>query len=313
MCLTGILVVKKPVCVRSTFCVKTVRNILGKKIKVGHGGTLDSTASGVLILLIGQATRLSNFVMDMSKCYEVTVQLGSETSTDDESGDVLSEKKWNHVTDDLIDSALCGFLGWRMQTPPNISAVHVNGERAHKLTRAGADITILPKPVYFYKILRTSNLNSEGKVSFKIYCNRGTYIRSFARDLGRIVGTVAHVYSLERTCIGMFKIENSVDFNEITEMKSVFELEQKVLPIQSIKGSYASYTTDKAVFGSLSNGLSVAISQVKRIQFPLQTNTSKYATIFYSRSLSICSIVRDKGSFTLKPTVNIINAEDIKQ
>lgn len=313
MCLTGVLVINKPVNVRSTFCVKVAKRILGKKIKVGHGGTLDSTASGVLVLLVGQATRLSNFIMEMPKCYEVTVQFGSETSTDDSSGDVLFDKKWHHVTDGLLDSALCNFLGWRLQTPPNISAVHIDGKRAHELSRAGVEITILPKPVFFYKIIRTSNIDLKGKVSFRIYCHKGTYIRSFARDLGRVLNTASHVSSLRRTSIGMFNIENSFDFHEMNEMESIVELRQKILPLSSVKGVCVSYTSKRAIFESLSNGLSVAVTQVKRAQFPLHTATSKHVAVFYSENLSLCSIVRNKSSFMLKPSVNIISDEDFKQ
>lgn len=313
MCLTGVLVINKPVDVRSTFCVKVAKRILGKKIKVGHGGTLDSTASGVLVLLVGQATRLSNFIMDMPKCYEVTVQFGSETSTDDSSGDVLFEKKWNNITDSSLDSALFSFSGWRLQTPPNISAVHLDGKRAHELSRAGVEITILPKPVFFYKIIRTSSIDSSGKVSFRLYCHKGTYVRSFARDLGRILNTASHVSSLRRTSIGMFNIKNSLDFHEMNEMESIVELRQNVLPLSSVKGTCASYSSERAIFKSLSNGLPVAISQVKRVQFPLHTATSEYVAVSYSESLSLCSIERGKSSFILKPSVNIISDEDFKK
>ena len=130
---SGILPVNKPVGLRSTDCVQKIRRALWRGAKIGHGGTLDSTASGMLIVLIGQATRLSNFIMSMPKTYETVVTFGTRTSTDDASGDVVESAPFGHITDEMIDSALCGFMGWRMQSPPAVSAVHIGGERAHRL------------------------------------------------------------------------------------------------------------------------------------------------------------------------------------
>lgn len=115
----GVLLLNKPVGVRSTRCVEKVREALRDfSVKVGHGGTLDSTASGLLILLIGGATRLSGLVMQMPKLYRATIKLGSETTTCDYAGEPLSTKSWDGVCDSSIDMAIPSFLGWRMQTPP---------------------------------------------------------------------------------------------------------------------------------------------------------------------------------------------------
>ena len=140
MSVSGILPVNKPEGLRSTDCVQKIRSILGRSLKVGHGGTLDSTASGLLVILVGQATRLSNFVMELPKVYEAEVALGRGTTTDDASGETTERAPWGHVTDSALDSALCAFFGWRMQRPPAVSAVHVGGERAHAIARSGRSV-----------------------------------------------------------------------------------------------------------------------------------------------------------------------------
>ncbi len=133
---------------RSTKCVELVRNKLGRKTKVGHGGTLDSTASGLLIILVGAATRLSNFIMEMPKLYETVACLGAETSTDDASGEIISSNGRGTVSEKDIDLALSSFMGWRMQAPPDVSAVHVDGRRAHELARE--DMTSISKKTHLF-------------------------------------------------------------------------------------------------------------------------------------------------------------------
>lgn len=312
MCLTGLLLIIKPTSIRSTYCVQEVRKLLGGEVKVGHGGTLDSTASGVLVLLLGHATRLSNLVMDLPKCYETTIQFGSETSTDDATGEVIASEKWGHINDSLIDSALCGFLGSRLQTPPNISAVNVNGERAHKLTRAGAEVTLSKKHIFISKIIRMSRFNKNGSVTLKIFCNRGTYIRSFARDLGRVLGSRAHVSSLERLSVGMFNVEGSMSFAELNDEISIQRLREKILPLSSFVSSHASYNSNKREFQNLSNGIPIHISQVHRTRFPVyHADTLKFVMIHYKNNVSLCKIKKTKDTFVFYPSINIISREDL--
>lgn len=307
MTLTGILPIIKPVSLRSSFCVSEVKKKLGNTVKVGHGGTLDSTASGVLVLLLGNATRLSNYIMEMPKAYEVIVQLGSETTSDDATGEILSEKKWEHITTKEIDIALYAFTGWRLQVPPNYSAVHINGQRAHNLARSGIKMNILPKPVFIFRLRRTSNIEKNGQVVFQIHCNKGTYIRSFARDLGRYLGTAAHVNSLKRTSVGGFNEIQSVDFNEILKMRSCDEILKKVFYLDKFINLTPSYDADKDSFNKLKNGLSIHISQIKRTKLP-ETYLSKSEVIFvnFRTNISICRTKQKEGYYTLHPVTNIL-------
>ena len=261
---SGILPVNKPVGLRSTDCVQKIRRALWRGAKIGHGGTLDSTASGVLIVLIGQATRLSNFIMSMPKTYETVVTFGTRTSTDDASGDVVESAPFGHITDEMIDSALCGFMGWRMQSPPAVSAVHIGGERAHVLARGGREVTPEPKPVCFSKIERLTNIDGEGRVAFRVYCRKGTYIRSFARDLGARLSSAAHVSALARTACGPFRIETAKGAEELFSMTAE-ELSREAAPVPELETTCAAYDADDAVFSALSCGRPAVLSALTRL------------------------------------------------
>ncbi len=222
---TGIILINKPEDVRSTDCVTEIRKKL--KIKTGHAGTLDSTASGLLIILTGNATRLSEYIMSLPKIYYASIKLGSETDTCDYSGKIINESEFNYknnISEKNIDDELYNFRGMILQTPPEISALKINGKPSYKLARSGAEIKILPRPVMVYEIARVSELNN-GIFKLKIKCGKGTYIRSIARDLGRKLGCYAHIKSLERFSIGNFDI-NQADENK-NENKKI-ELKQLI-------------------------------------------------------------------------------------
>lgn len=304
--MTGLLLLNKPVDMRSTKCVELVRNKLGRKTKVGHGGTLDSTASGLLIILIGAATRLSNFVMDMPKCYETVGCLGIETSTDDASGEVVGIHGWENIYERDIDLALPSFFGWRMQAPPDVSAVHVDGRRAHELAREGLDVNIQKKPVFFESSVRTSGISDDGKVSFRINCRKGTYIRSFIRDMGQLLGCGAHVSELKRLNCGPFELANALDAALLEEI-SKEELADKVIPVESVCPAAASYLCGEEDTERLINGQHISLHRLKRENFSRFSSTSGNIIVRSEKIFSICKF-RDQGkSYDLLPAVNIIN------
>lgn len=305
MPLSGILPVNKPVGMRSTECVQKLRRALGRGTKTGHGGTLDSTASGLLIVLVGQATRLSDFIMSMPKRYEAEVTFGTRTSTDDASGEAVESAPWKHVTDEMIDSALCGFLGWRMQSPPSVSAVHIDGERAHVLAREGRGVLPEPKPVCFSKIVRTSDISEDGRVSFSILCRKGTYVRSFARDLGTRLGSAAHLSSLVRSRSGPFSIDAAKGAEELFAMTGD-ELARELTPIPSLEGPCASYLADGPAFAALSCGRSVRLGGLTRLSFGAEPRPGSPVAVKSERIFSICRAVQKDGGLELLPGVNII-------
>ena len=205
--MNALVLVNKPVGLRSTKCVSIAKKKLG--VKVGHAGTLDSTASGLLILLAGHATRLCEFVMSLPKVYRTVIQFGTETDTYDYSGNVISEYDISSLNMGTLNDALFSFSGMRLQCPPAVSAIKIDGKPAHKLARSGVDVKIDPRPVYFRRIRVLDELNDEGRIELEVSCGRGTYIRSLAHDLGVIMKCGAYVKSLERISLGTFNLESA--------------------------------------------------------------------------------------------------------
>ena len=308
--LTGLLLLNKPVDMRSTKCVELVRNKLGRKTKVGHGGTLDSTASGLLIILIGNATRLSNFVMDMPKCYETTASLGVETSTDDASGDIIRSCCCENINERDIDLALTSFLGWRMQAPPDVSAVHVDGKRAHELARGGHEVLIAKKPVFFASVVRTSAISAEGRVSFRINCSKGTYVRSFVRDLGKFLGCGAHVCELKRLNCGPLELDSSIDAGSLYEINKD-ALTEKLVPLETLCTAAASYLCSEEDTNRLTNGQNVSLHDLKRENFAKYSSRTGNVIVRSENIFSICQFKDLDKPYELYPEVNIINDRSI--
>ena len=205
---SGLLLIDKPEGLRSTDVVNRIRRAMGKKLRVGHAGTLDSTASGLLILLTGRA---------LPKVYRAEIALGRATDTCDASGQTVFTGDASHVREADIDRVLFSFLGWRLQRPPEISAVKKDGRPSHKLARAGQEFVLAPRPVFIRSLRRTSPL-SEGRAAIEVICGKGTYIRSLARDLGERLGCGAHVVSLRRLSSGPFRVEEGISPEEAETM-----------------------------------------------------------------------------------------------
>lgn len=300
----GVLLLNKPVGVRSTRCVERVRKALcDATAKVGHGGTLDSTASGLLVLLIGGATRLSGLIVQMPKVYRATFKLGCETTTCDYSGEPLSEKSWEDVCESSIDMVIPSFLGWRMQTPPQVSAVHVGGRRAHEIYRAGGRAKIEPRAVFVEAIERLTGLSPEGEVSFLIRCGKGTYVRSLARDMGKLLGCGAHLRALCREKVGPFSLKDALRPGEELDFSSR-ELVSAIRPLDVMELFLPAYRAPETDMKRLSNGLGVPLSVGERTT----CGSASPSGVLMFRSESLMSIGRlerlGDGGYVL-PEINI--------
>jgi tRNA pseudouridine55 synthase len=205
---SGILVVDKPPGATSFDIVRRVRRASGEK-RVGHAGTLDPAATGVLLVLLGQATRITEYLMDMPKTYRGTMRLGVSTTTYDAEGEVVRESDPSAVTEADLRNALAAYVGEIEQVPPAHSAVKVNGERAYHRARRGETVAIKPRPATIYRIdlLRYEPPAAE----IEVECARGTYIRSLAHDIGERLGCGAHLASLVRTRVGPFSLDGAVN------------------------------------------------------------------------------------------------------
>lgn len=216
---SGLLVIDKPAGITSHGVVGRVRRLLGTR-KVGHAGTLDPMATGVLIVGIGRATRLLGHLALHDKDYEATIRLGSTTVTDDREGDVLTTADpaaLGRVTDALIAAGISRLTGDIDQVPTAVSAIKVDGKRAHELVRAGEDVVLKSRPVHIerFDLLRTSRHDAGIDLDVVVTCSTGTYVRALARDLGVDLGVGAHLTMLRRTRIGGWDLSAAHSWDEL--------------------------------------------------------------------------------------------------
>ncbi len=225
---SGILNVAKPVGPTSFRIVSLVRRRSGVK-RVGHAGTLDPMATGVLLVLLGQAVRVSEYLLDLPKTYRATVRLGVSTTTYDAEGEVTREDEYGDVSRADIEEALGQFRGEISQTPPAYSAVKVEGRRAYERARRGETVTLKARKALVYRI---ELLRFEPpEVEIEVECGRGTYIRSIAHDLGEALGCGAHLSALTRTRVGPFGIEDAVGLEELESAFDGGEWQERLLPL----------------------------------------------------------------------------------
>ena len=193
----GFAVIDKPAGLTSHACVARIRRLLGIR-RVGHGGTLDPAVTGVLPIAVGQATRLLPYLPG-DKTYRGVIQLGVTTNTDDLQGKHLSRQTVPHLSSESLDHALSRFRGSITQQPPQVSAVHVDGERAHARARRGEVMDLPARPVTIHQLHLLGWDASQAQLSVEVHCSAGTYIRSLARDLGAAIGCGGCLASLRRT------------------------------------------------------------------------------------------------------------------
>jgi tRNA pseudouridine55 synthase len=211
---SGVLVIDKPIGLTSHDVVQIVRKGTGIR-RAGHTGTLDPRASGVLVVLIGPAVRLSEYVSASDKRYQATIRLGSTTDTFDSEGVITSESSANHITEENFDEILQTYVGEIEQVPPPYSAVKVKGRKAYEMARKGENVELEPRKIQVYslEILEWS----PPEVVIDAYCSSGTYVRSLANDLGKSLGTGAHLIGLRRTKSGRFTLREAVPLRKLKE------------------------------------------------------------------------------------------------
>lgn len=206
--MNGLLVVDKPGGLTSRAAVNRVQSWFPKRAKIGHTGTLDPLATGVLVLCIGAATKLASVVQGMGKSYTTRFRLGARSDTDDVDGMVVETPDAMAVAEEAVRAELARFVGTIEQTPPAFSAVKLGGRRAHDLARTGQDVVIAPRPV---RVDRIELVAYEWPfVDVTIDCGKGTYVRSIARDLGDRLGVGGLVETLRRTRVGPFTADQGV-------------------------------------------------------------------------------------------------------
>ena len=272
----GLLVIDKPAGISSHDVVARIRKIVGSR-KVGHGGTLDPMATGVLVVAVNRATRLLTHLALTVKVYEATIRLGSSTDTDDADGTVITRASCADVTEAQVRAAIEPLTGEIEQIPSAVSAIKVDGKRAYQLVRAGQDVALASRPVTIsrFDVLAVRRPTPDQlDVDVRVECSSGTYIRALARDLGAALGIGGHLTALRRVRVGPFGLDRARTLDELATLPEPVELPlaeaiRVAFPVREISVadadtlSYGQFLTPAGIVGTYgaidSNGRAVAL------------------------------------------------------
>ena len=280
----GIINVYKEKGFTSHDVVSKLRGIVGQK-KIGHTGTLDPDATGVLPVCLGNATKLCDLLTDKNKTYEAVLLLGKTTDTQDITGEVLEEKSTEALTEEKVREAIEGFIGDYEQIPPMYSALKVNGKKLYELAREGKVIERKARPV---KILDIQILEIDlPKVRMEVSCSKGTYIRTLCHDIGEKLGCGGCMESLIRTRVSTFRIEDAKTLDEIETLKQEGKLAELLVPIDAMFPFYPKITVkdDWKAFAKNGNPLDLkmlkeACGQDEETQVRLYDESGKFIAIY---------------------------------
>tara|TARA_Y100000994_G_scaffold50576_1_gene40035 strand:+ start:332 stop:1231 length:900 start_codon:yes stop_codon:yes gene_type:complete len=271
--LNGILLLDKPLMLSSNHAIQKIKKQFNIR-KVGHTGTLDPLATGLLPVCMGQATRISRFLINSDKTYRALIMLGTRTSTGDKEGEIIETCSSDVSTNTAyIDKVLQSFIGEQKQIPPMYSALKHNGERLYKLAQKGLNISRKARSINIYSIDLIS-INDD-YLEVIIECSKGTYIRTLAEDIAKKLGTVGHIDQLRRLNIKCFHDQSMFSFNQIMKAKSI---NQFLLPIDLPLKHLAKKDVSESESSMFINGLSIQTNQ-------RSNNESDYIRIYNDESV----------------------------
>lgn len=252
----GIIIINKEKEYTSHDVVAKVKKILNEK-KVGHTGTLDPNATGVLPILLGKGTKLSKYLINHNKIYEATLKLGEKTDTADIEGKIIEEKyvKKENLSEENIAKILQEFIGKSKQVPPMYSAIKVNGKKLYEYARKGQTIEIKPREIEIYSI-ELLNINNN-EITFRVHCSKGTYIRTLCENIAEKLETVGYMKDLKRIEVGEFNIKNSITLKEL-EIKK----EKAVISIEDFLKDKNTITLNIKKLNLFLNGVNLKVEQV---------------------------------------------------
>jgi len=293
--MNGILNIFKPKGISSYQAVKEVRSILGIP-KAGHTGTLDPSASGVLLVCIGQATKIAEFLVDMEKHYQGEMILGISTDSQDSEGKIVQRREVkNDIDEKKILDIFQKYEGIISQMPPMFSAAHYHGERLYRLARKGIEVKRSPKEIKIYK-LNLMNFNQKTAiVKFEVICSKGTYIRTLCNDIGDELGCGAHLINLVRKKVGNFNIEDSLNLEELKKEKALGK--RYLVSIDSALKELDKITVKSEATKTVLNGGIISGEQIVEIPKGLKTRKGNIFKIFDLKGnfLSIGTLIKKNG------------------
>ena len=239
----GVLVVNKEVGWTSHDVVAKVRGLLGG-VKVGHAGTLDPAATGVLPMLVGRATRVAEYLVDWDKEYRAVLRLGETTDTQDATGTVLAQVDPSGIREEMLRETVGRFRGPQRQVPPMYSAVKIGGRPLYKAARAGETVERADRPIIVHEL---DILAVEGRdVTLRVVCSKGTYVRTLCADIGEALGVGGHLAALERRRVGPLSIEQGLTIDQVADQAAIGTLARHLIPLnQALDGLPAMTVTDE--------------------------------------------------------------------
>ena len=256
----GIIVINKEKGCTSHDIVYKVKKMFNTK--VGHTGTLDPNATGVLPILLGKGTKISKYLIEHDKEYEVVLQLGVKTTTADEEGEIIEEKEvLKESLEQLeIERILKSFIGKIKQMPPKYSAIKVNGRKLYEYARKGQEVEIKPREVEIYNIEITNIQKEKKQIEFKVSCSKGTYIRTLCEDIAEKMRTVGYMKELKRTKVGNFNIEQAITLGQLQEKENI-----KIITIEEMFKDKEEIILEDSKIILLLNGVKMKIEKPKGI------------------------------------------------
>lgn len=305
----GILIIRKPAGPTSHDIVNEVRHIFGQR-KVGHAGTLDPMATGVLIVCLGKATRVVDYLMGLPKEYRARMILGRATDTQDSTGNIILERDSSHITREMLEQAASRFVGEIEQVPPMTSAIKHQGKPLYKFAREGKSVERAPRKVTVWSIqvtdfVRPAMVDAQHLVEAELVvrCSSGTYIRTLCADIGEVLGCGAHMSALERTKIGRFGIEQAVTTDDLKEAKAAGQLENLLISIEEALADMPAAVVSAEDVDKLLHGRTV------RAMTDAKNGTIVRALAPNGKLLAIGSVLQKNSETLVKPRKVLASAD----
>ncbi len=288
--INGILLFNKPVGISSNGALQRVKRLFQAN-KAGHTGSLDQLASGLLPICLGEATKLSNFLLMADKYYETTLTLGFTTLTGDSEGEILQTRSADNITLEQIDKVVKSFIGSNEQVPPMYSALKHKGEPLYKLARQGKTIERKARTINIYDIEIQSFIDNY--LAIKVHCSKGTYIRTLAEDIGEILGCGAFVSRLHRIRVGEY--QSMIDFTTLEQQTDLEALDKLLIPMETAISHWPKI--------NLSTELTYYVQQGQAVQVP-QAPTDGWVQLFNEEIFLGIGQVLEDGRVTPKRLIN---------
>ncbi len=278
--------------------VAVVRKIIQQK-KVGHTGTLDPDAEGVLPICVGKGTKLADYIMNGKKSYKAIVVLGITTTTEDASGEILQQKEVV-FEQQKIKEAVHSFLGTYYQIPPMYSAIKVNGKKLYELAREGKEIERKQREITIFNICITKFM-PPNQFEIEVVCSKGTYIRTLCADIGKKLGCGAHMGSLLRTSSGMFSLDTAVTLEKLKELAEKNELQKVLLPLEKALKQYDSIVVSPKGNKLLYNGNKIYEPFFEQIEGNITQGKIILGYDSNNTLIGIYEIITEKNGLCMKP------------